>query len=145
MSKTIGQDYYLGTVGMDLLCQDPYANCCKALPFSLSQPEPQWISPIDFSAISVAWDQSKSTHKVIPTLGWAGMVVSMGSLYPLEEPEAQRSPLCTVLCALRKEQCGQWVAMSLTLLMLSVLVSVVQGELQPHSRVLGFSQWYLVL
>lgn len=42
-------------------------------------------------------------------------------------------------------QCGQRVVTSLTLLMPSVLVSEVQGLLQPQPCVLGFSQWCFTL
>lgn len=42
-------------------------------------------------------------------------------------------------------QRGQHAAASLLLLMQSGLVSEVQGALQPHPCVPGFSQWCLVL
>lgn len=49
-----------------------------------------------------------------------------------------------VLCWPVGEACGQRVAIPLTLLMQSVLVSLMQGVLWPHSRVPGFFQWCLV-
>lgn len=51
---------------------------------------------------------------------------TLGSFFPLEEPEAQRRPLCMVLHWPRGGADGQYVAASLTL-MQYVLVYVVQG------------------
>lgn len=36
ISSDVGWDYYLGTAGMNLFCQDPYVGCCKLPPPSPS-------------------------------------------------------------------------------------------------------------
>ena len=66
---------------------------------------------------------------------------SSGFSFPTGGTEAQ-GDLCLWCCAgLEKGQCGQHMAASLTLLMQSVFISVVQGVLQSHPCFLGFSQW----
>ena len=69
---------------------------------------------------------------------------TLGSLFPLEESEAQGSPLGSALPGLGEGQCGQGVATPLILLMWSLSVSVVQSGASasiPCSRV---SLWYFV-
>lgn len=73
------------------------------------------------------------------------LVGPVASLFPLEELKARGSSFHMILHWPGRGQCGQCVASSLLLLIQSVLVSVVQGLLQPHSHVLGVCQWYLVL
>lgn len=63
VSRTTGWDYYLGTVGVNLVCQDPCAGCCKSRPAFLSQSDFQGLSPGDSSAVPVVRDQSRSSHK----------------------------------------------------------------------------------
>lgn len=77
-----------------------------------------------------------------------GVVPLLGCLCSLGELKAQGGPLQVVLCSCSKGATGQHVAASLTLVMQSVSVSNGAGGvgvLQPHSCVLGFSQWRLVL
>lgn len=69
---------------MNLVCQDLHANCYKPLTPSLLQSDSQWLSPEDFTTISVGQDQSSGSWKV-STMLEGGLVVPLGSLFPLEE------------------------------------------------------------
>lgn len=89
-------------------------------------------SPLQFPRLG--WRLLRSN----PQWWWSWMSI-LGSLFPLEESQAQgRSP--TVGCAsLGEGQCCQPVAAgTLTLLIWSA------WSLQPHPHVLGFSHWYVV-
>ena len=73
------------------------------------------------------------------------LVVLLGPLFLLEKPEAQRRLLHTVWCWLGVQECGQLVVSTLTLLVQSVLVSVVQGHASAHPHVPGFFSGVLFL
>lgn len=81
------------------------------------------------------------TPKKHPTLG--ELDVPPGSVLPLEELQAQ-GDLSVQGYAARGRGSSQHVGVPLTLLMVSVLVSVVQGVLQPLPFIPEFSQQCLV-
>ena len=145
MSKAVSWHHWLGTIGINLVCQDLCAaGCWKPLPASLSWSDYQWLSPTDSPAIPMMWDQRKGPHKVThhSEEDW---LFPLGSLFPLEEPKVQGRALFMVLCWPGGGAMWSTCSHFSYLLMRSVLVSMVQWVLQPHPCVLGFSQWCLVL
>ena len=76
MSKSADWDYYLGTVGKNIVCQDLSADCCKPLVPSPSQSDSQWSSPqTDFPAISVGWDWSEDSQEMTHSAREAGCLL----------------------------------------------------------------------
>lgn len=55
-SEAAGWDYFLGTTGMNLVCQDSSSGCCKLLPPSLSQSDSQGLSSADTPAGPMGWE-----------------------------------------------------------------------------------------
>lgn len=91
----------------------------------------------DSIAVPVVGDQSTGSYKATHSAGgdWFPL---LGSLFPLEEPEAQGIPLCVVRCCPGKRQFSHYAVAPLTLFIWSILVPEVQGELQPHPCISGF-------
>lgn len=109
-------------------CHNPCADCCVSLP-PLSQSNFQWSSPTDSPASIVG-----QIRAVAPTKGMGGGLLAVPQFSsPMGGIRGSReaSPM---------EQCDQWMCSCFSLLMPSVLVSVVQGVLQPHLCVIRFSQ-----
>lgn len=136
-SKTAGWDCYLNSAGMDVVGQDPHFGCCKPLP--TSQSRFQWLSHTDSPAALVVQDQSWCSQKEIYNAfgGGGGASFPPGVSFPTGGTRGLGAT--SLQCCLGEGQCVQHVAASLTLLMQTVLVAVVQGMLQPHLRMPGFS------
>lgn len=71
MSKATGCDYYFGTAGRNLVCQDFCAGCCKPLP-PLWHSDSQWLSPTHSSKFPVMQDLSRGSHKATYNAGRGG-------------------------------------------------------------------------
>lgn len=137
MEKASGWDYYLGTAGMNLFCQDPRAGFCKPLP--PSQFPSGWVPQIPLRCL---WCQARvGAPRSDPHAGW-GRLALLGSLFPLEEPEAQERPCLRHRTGLGERHCCAWSA--LLCRPAAPPLSVLQGVSASHC-LLGFSQWHLVL
>lgn len=134
MSRTTGWDYYLGTVDVNLVCQDPCAGCCKSRPAFLSLSDFQWLSPGDSSAVPVVRDQSKSSHKA--TYNAEGNAGVLAVLFPhwrnckFSEPSLHVAVLAWGRLNIINVKP---LLFSVTLLTQTLLVSVVQrGRIPSH-------------
>lgn len=127
MEKASGWDYYLGTAGMNLVSQDPPVGFWKPLPPSQipsgRAPQiPLWC----------LWCQARvGAPRSDPHAGW-GWLSLLGSLFPLEEPEAQERPVSGAPLAWGSSRAVHGA------------LSVLQGA-SASPCVLGVSQWHLVL
>ena len=68
-SQTAGWYYSLGATGMNLICQDLCACCCKTLPNFSSRSDSQWLIPVDSPAMSPEQAQSGGSHKTTHDAG----------------------------------------------------------------------------
>lgn len=137
MSKTTGWDDYLGTLGMNPICQDPHAHCYQCHPpapphpFSVTVGLPV-VVPED--SLQSPWRRIRVVAPTKQTQCWRA-----GAFCPPPPPQVLffhwrsqrlREHLFVWRCTgLQEKQCGQCKAGSLTLLMQSVWVSAVQGVL----------------
>lgn len=126
MSKIDDWDYYLDTVGMNLVSQDPCAHCFKSLPPSLS-----WSDTHDMRS---EWE--------------AGCLI-LGSLFPLRN-QWLRVELPSWSCVFQgQKQCGQHLASSFILLVQSPKYVWRWGEisLTLYSRILSVvcCSWMVVV
>lgn len=145
MSKATGWDYYLGIAGMNSVCQYLSTNCCKPLPTSLSQSDFQWLSLIN--SLQFPWCQIRAGIPTKqPIMLWGGcLVVPAGFSFPIGGTgSSEMTSSCGAALAWGRGNVIN-VQLLLTHLMQSILISVVQGVLQPYPNVLGFSHWYLIL
>lgn len=141
--QTADWDYYLGTAGVNLLCQDPRAHCYTALPpFSIT--DSQWLSPTDFPAILRYESRVRKPRKWSTVLG-ERLIVSCVLFFHTEKKKNNwglRGILSSCHCAVWGDrQCHQCVAISPSFLMQSVLVSGswVMDAYHRWCCVLGFS------
>lgn len=128
------------TSGTSSVCQDTHVGCRQPLPASQASIGGALQIPL---AIPVVQDQTKGSCIATHNLGGL-LVFPAGSFFPNVELKAQRDLSLGCYTGLGEGQCGQYGAASLTLQIWSVSVSLKQGVLQSHLRVLGFSQWCLV-
>ena len=96
MSKATGWEYYMGITGMNCICQDLCAHCCRLLPWlHHSQISSDWALqiPLQFPGCEI--------RVVVPTK-WPTMlgalVVPMEFSFPIKGVETQGRPLSVVLC-----------------------------------------------
>lgn len=139
MSKTADCDYHLGTAGMNFVCQDPCTSCFKPL-LSLSQSDSRWLSLTD--SLQHPWGEIRiEAPTKQPAMLERNADCPFWILFFHWRSWRLKGHLSTWYSAsLGQGQCGQCVAASLTLLIPSVLVSVVQRDapaLPPCSRILS--------
>ena len=128
MSKATGWNSYLSTSGMNSVCQDPSAGCYKPLPTSLSQSDTQWW----FLEIPLQspWCQIRVVAPTKQTQYWGTGVGCPPGFSFLTGGAGDSGDISLQGAALVWGGRDQCEAASLTLLMHSVWVSVVQRMLQ---------------
>lgn len=87
MRKATGWDYCLGTADVHSVRHHLRAACGKPL-FSVIVTFPVPVGPTDFPCNLVMQDQSRGSYKATHNAG-----EEAGSLFPVDEPEAQGRPL----------------------------------------------------
>ena len=91
MSKAAGLDHYLGAVGKNLVCHDLSAGCYILTPSpSVRFPEVKHCRFLHHPC-DVRHPRCYPEH-------CGSWMSTLGSLFPLERPQAQRRPLDVVLC-----------------------------------------------
>ena len=140
--QTADWDHYLGTAGVNLLCQDPCAHWYTAsLPFSIT--DSQWLSPTDFPAILRYESIVRKPRKGSTVLG-ERLIVSCVLFFHAEKKTTEGlggSSLHVAVLSGGERQCHQCVVISPSFLMQSVLVSGswVMDAYHRWCCVLGFS------
>lgn len=123
MSKPAGWDFSLSAAGVNSVCQDPCAVCCKQAPPPYSVTDSVRLGPADSSEVPVGCNPSGDYFEVTHCAGGRRRLFLLGCPFSLEEPEAQGRALCL---GVGEGQCSLCVTAAITLLMQSVLVFEVQ-------------------
>lgn len=131
----------MGAVGRNLVFQDLSAGCCKILPTSLSNQIPSQVLQISLKS---SWGKTRAGNpNTWPTvLRDLDVYPEYFSHWSNCRPRRDHSVQCHT--GPREGQCGQHPASPLSLLMLSVSVSMLQGNVLAFTCVLEFSQWCLL-
>lgn len=139
MHKPTGWNYYLGTAGRDLVCQDLSTGWCElCLPLTIRF---LVVKPHRFLRASHEARPKWRLPRTNPQ--YRGDECPPGALFSRWRNHGLRRHL-SCCSDLGKGYCSQCVAAPATPLMWFILISVVQGVIQPHPRVLGFCWCCLV-
>lgn len=98
-----GWDYCLSIVGKNSVCKDLCAGCCKSPPRGL-HPHHQFSVPVRFQWLGPRFPWNPSGTRSEEGLSqnnlqcWWSLITHLGSLFPLEELEAQGWSLHEVQC-----------------------------------------------
>ena len=88
---------WVGIAGMNSVCQDPCAVCCKPFPRSPSQSDSQWPSPTDSPARS-SWYQINVGPPTKCLTFWRRLVVPSGLSFPIVGTRGSWETSACLLC-----------------------------------------------
>lgn len=83
--------------GVNLVCKDACAVCCKPLPTCSSKSDLQWLVPTNSRVIPVAQGQNRGTHKVALNAGRGWLYASLHSFH--RRSQGLTGDLSTRCCA----------------------------------------------